>query len=239
MDDRLNHLDYDTLAAYAVDALPPDDVVTIGEHLRGCAQCQRELASLRAAAGVLPYGLSPSEPPTELRERILQRARATRVGAPVAAGRPSTPVHRPAHRGWWPPRFAPALVAFGLILAFLLGRAFPAVQSSDIAGRPDARAATLSGQASGAFVVAPEAGQAQLSIDGLARLPEGQVYQLWFLGNDGPISWGTLSVDGNGHAELNLSGLAWSATYTGVAITPEPRGGSTTPSGEIIAQGEF
>lgn len=67
MNDRQTHIDPDTLAAYAVDALTSEEVVAIGNHLQTCSQCQREIASLRATGGLLPFGLEEAVPPADLR----------------------------------------------------------------------------------------------------------------------------------------------------------------------------
>ena len=234
---RTPHVDLDTLAAYAANALERDEIVEVGTHLQNCAQCQRELADLRSALNLLPYGLPTAEPPAELRERILERARAgsagsTRVAAiaPAAGPRLQLP--------WWR-RFAPALIALGLILGYLLGRFVPSSTSGELARQPNARTITLAGQGSGAFVVAPDARRVHLSLAQLPPLGQGRVYQLWMLGPEAPVSVGTFEVDANGRAELDFSGLAWSPNYTGVAITPEPQGGLPTPSGQIVAQGGF
>ena len=74
MNDLDRHIDPDTLAAYAVDALSRDEVVEIGVHLQRCEHCQREVAGLRAVVELLPYGLTPAEPPAGLRDRVLSAA---------------------------------------------------------------------------------------------------------------------------------------------------------------------
>jgi anti-sigma factor RsiW len=41
------------LTEYLEGALPPDEVVAIDEHLRGCAACRRYLDQLRTTIGLL------------------------------------------------------------------------------------------------------------------------------------------------------------------------------------------
>ena len=41
------------LTEYLDDALPPDEVAAIDEHLRGCAACRRYLDQLRATVSAL------------------------------------------------------------------------------------------------------------------------------------------------------------------------------------------
>ncbi len=40
----------DDLGAYALGALPADEALALGEHLRGCPECRRELEELQAVA---------------------------------------------------------------------------------------------------------------------------------------------------------------------------------------------
>jgi anti-sigma-K factor RskA len=194
------------------------------------------LAELRSALHLLPYGLPTAEPPAELRERILERVRASQTGAVAAR---TAPARRTRLQAPWWRRFAPALIAGALILGYLLGRFVPGSTTGDIATQPNARTITLAGQGSGAFVVAPETRRVHITLNQLPPLSQGRVYQLWMLGPEAPVSVGTFVVDANGRAELDFSGLAWSPNYTGVAITPEPQGGLPTPSGQIVAKGNF
>lgn len=236
MDQRDSHIDNDTLAAYAMDALQTGEVAELAVHLAHCSDCQRELATLRAASALIPYGLPAADPPPALRERILDRARQSRrvESARTVRAKMTSPRR---HFSWWP-RLAPVLAALGVIVVFLLWRSWPGTPP-DIARRPDARSATLSGQAAGMFVVTPSGREARLSVSGLPPLGEERVYQLWLLGGTAPVSAGTFTADQKGRATVELAGIAWSPTYTGVAITPEPRGGLPAPSGTIVAHGSF
>lgn len=238
MYDRHQHIDPDTLAAYAADALAQDEVMELGVHLRACADCQRELDSLREAFAAIPYGLPLTEPPAALRERVVGQARAARLPQPArpTVAAPTTQTRR--RFAWWP-RLAPALAAAAIVLAFVLGRNWPAAREPNIISQPDARVVTLTGTGRGTFVVTVAGQRAQLTIDRLPPLAQGKVYQLWLLGGDAPISAGTFVVDQNGRGQFTLNGLAWSPGYSGVAITPEPSGGRPAPSGQIVAQAGF
>jgi anti-sigma-K factor RskA len=231
-----NHPDPDTLAAYALDALSADEVVELGAHLTSCAHCQGEVSSLRAVANLLPQALPLAEPPADLRARILQRARGEQAVANM-----SGPVAAPARRGVraWFPRLAPLLALLLLVLAFVAGQRWAAAPGNDLAGAPGTQIARLSGQGSGTLAVNPEQGRVRLAVSDLPPLPEDQVYQLWLLGTDAPISAGTFTVDASGRGQVEFSGLAWSPMYSGVAITREPPGGSPGPTSDILIQGNL
>src|SRR2546423_5186362 len=69
---------HDLPAAYALDALEPDEARGYEEHLAGCERCREELAALQSTAGALAYAAPRARPPDELRGRILDAARAER-----------------------------------------------------------------------------------------------------------------------------------------------------------------
>ena len=69
---------HDLTAAYALDALDPEDARRYEAHLAHCARCHDELAELSEAAGALAYATEASVPPAALRARILDQARAER-----------------------------------------------------------------------------------------------------------------------------------------------------------------
>ena len=65
-------------AAYALHALDDAEEREFEQHLAGCDRCRRELAGLREAAAALAYAPEGPAPPPELRQRILEQARAER-----------------------------------------------------------------------------------------------------------------------------------------------------------------
>jgi uncharacterized protein (TIGR03083 family) len=85
----------DDLAVYALDAHEPEEAQAIAAYLAeapGAAGWER---TLREAAG--EYGAAAaaeSDPPGDLRERVLGAARAGRVPSPVVAGASPIEVHR-------------------------------------------------------------------------------------------------------------------------------------------------
>ena len=230
MNDTRIHIDHDTLAAYAMDALTSEEIVAIGGHLQTCVQCQQEIASLRATVGLLPFGVVESEPPPDLRARIID---AAKTGRPAPA-RASMPVGReaPVGKGWFR-RFAPMLLALTFVFGLLLGRAFPNQT------QPEGQVITLTGQASGTVLVANNRSYVRLSIAGLPQPEAGKVYQLWFLGPNAPISGGTFAAKADGSGQFEIDGLAWSPEYSGIAITIEPIGGNPAPTSDIVAQAEL
>src|ERR671924_1920146 len=91
---------HDLAAAYALNALEPEDRWTYERHLDHCERCPDEVARLRAGAVQLGYAATGPEPRPELRDRILRAAREERM-APVT----------PLRRRWLFPATAVAAAA--------------------------------------------------------------------------------------------------------------------------------
>ena len=73
------------IAAYAIQALPPEEAAALETHMASCPQCQQELETLRPVADSFVFW--PTDvlrPPSSLLERLAQRiATETRESAVV------------------------------------------------------------------------------------------------------------------------------------------------------------
>src|SRR5262249_20401270 len=67
---------HDLLAAYALDALDDDERERFEQHLAGCEDCTEQLAMLREPVAALAYAAEGPVPPKDLRDRIIEGARA-------------------------------------------------------------------------------------------------------------------------------------------------------------------
>ncbi len=95
----------------------------------------------------------------------------------------------------------------------------------DLTGENPAAAATST--------VAAEAGVATFVARNLPPLSAAQVYQLWIIRGDQPLSAGIFSVDENGRATLPVDATL-ASTYDAVGVSIEPAGGSETPTPDQI-----
>lgn len=85
MSDPLGHdVVREMLALDALDALTPEESAALDRHLTTCAECTRDLATLREAAAAIGTSLPPRPMPTEreaaMRARLLARAIDDRAG---------------------------------------------------------------------------------------------------------------------------------------------------------------
>jgi anti-sigma factor RsiW len=69
----LEHRDCaESLAAYALGALPDAEAMRVRHHLDGCRECRTELEWLTRAVDALPASVPQVDPPPELRARVME-----------------------------------------------------------------------------------------------------------------------------------------------------------------------
>jgi anti-sigma-K factor RskA len=95
----------------------------------------------------------------------------------------------------------------------------------DITGEnPEARAT---------LTIASDAGTATFVANSLHPLAADQVYQLWIIRGEQPLSAGTFTADENGRVVLNVDPTL-TASFDAVGVSIEPTGGSETPTPDQI-----
>lgn len=165
---------------------------------------------------------------------------------PAQAGTEPGPAERRAAARWRRPvgvllavAAASALFFGGLAIGTLSDSTPPSGQSqaeqlAAIAAAPDSQRAVaeVAGGGTATLVWSGELGRSALLADGLAPLPEGQTYQLWYIGADGPVPAGTFEASSHGTTWHVLEG-EMSAGDT-VGVTVEPSGGSDAPTSDPI-----
>jgi len=205
---------HDLTAAYALDALEPDEARGYEEHLAGCERCREELASLQATAGALAYGADPVRPPEVLRARILEAARAER---PNNLRFLSTH-HRRNARVFAAVAAVAACAVAGLAvwnvsLHDRLDRAQEALRGVPLTG---AKGSVVVGGGSGALVVFD-----------LAAAPAGKTYEAWVLQGGHASPAGTFAGGGRTIVIRLTHALPAGAV---VAVTLERSGGAAQPT---------
>jgi anti-sigma-K factor RskA len=223
--------------AYALDALVGQERERFEHHLTRCTACSHELRGLQETATRFALAVS-SQPPAQLKSRVLAAVARTRQLPPLAGTRPL-----PEPRVAWTRRLTtPLLAAFAvavIVLAVLLGMARNQLGAAEAKQReiaavlttPGARMLTdrtsLGGEAT--VVVAGTLHKLIFTSSGLPALMDAKVYQLWVLGPGGSArSVGLLPAPTSGRTTaLVATGLV---PGDKVGISVEPAGGSTKPT---------
>jgi hypothetical protein len=241
--------DLHTLAgAYALDALDEGtEQERFIRHLRHCRSCQEEVRGFREVATSLAFAAA-TEPPTELRERVMTAVGLTRQLPPEVARRRRFRVWLPRiPRGVWLPRLAlvtavgaiAAVVALSIVLSNTEGQLnVQRTQGQAIAAvlaAPDVR--TVHGPvATGGVTTVVFSGRRRelvISTTGLAALPSGKSYELWLIG---PTPASGTAARRAGLLPPAVSGTTTPVLASGLlagdklGLTVEPAGGTSQPT---------
>jgi anti-sigma-K factor RskA len=229
------------LAAYALGSLERTEYGRVERHVLNCASCAAQLRDYEGVIGALPVSLVPMPPPSEAWETIRAQARTRQV---------------PSQRRTWPvllpnwlrfarwPTVALALVAllfWNVTLQRELTRRSPGPAPGpevEALSRRPGRIVILTGTgqpgASARIFLAVDGG-GHLAVSGLAPLPGGRTYQLWFERTGSPAASGaTFRVDAHGRAWVKVAAPATLNDVHAIVITDEAAPGSATPVGAHI-----
>jgi anti-sigma-K factor RskA len=200
---------HDLAAAYALNALDPEDRWTYERHLDTCERCRKEVAALREGAEQLAYASEGPEPRPELRERILKAARED-------AGPQVVPFRR---RRWVLPLTAAAAVAASIASVGL------GLWANSLRGGAEQRVVPMTGGA-GRVVISGD--RAEL-ITCVRQAPQDRTYEAWVIEGDTPRPAGLFR---GGCTDVPLSRPVESGNT--VAVTLEPAGGVDRPTGDVL-----
>ncbi len=249
--------DAHTLAgAYAMDAISERDRARFEQHLVGCQECTREIASLREATARLGAATAVT-PPAGLKGRVMAAAAMTRQQPPAAA-EPDAPARAGAMvraGAWlrslaWPGRVAVAVAAAAAVVVLALAVVF-GVSNGSI--RQQLSQAQASSQQIAAVLTAHDAemmtgpvvggGTATIVMShsqhalvftaaGLRVLPASRGYELWLIGPAGTRPVGMLPVGSHGMTGPVIAvGLR---VGDHLALTAEPTGGTSQPTAPMM-----
>jgi anti-sigma factor RsiW len=242
MDMQETHVD-DLIDAYALGALEPGEVAFVERHLEGCASCQALLEQARGVTGNFLLAVPQLVPPPALRGRLLDRIRAEK-----AARTPAEYAPPPVAAGTEPAALtAPRETGFDRLLRLMFGGETPADEAAgtllrDLMLDPDVVIVPVAGteaaaRAGGRLVASRSRREGVLLAHGLRPLDASHSYQVWLLRGGRPLPNALFSVNRAGrgagivrHAEPLLN-------FDVVAVTPEPSGGSPSPTGPIVLAG--
>jgi len=201
---------HDLAAAYALNALDPEDRWTYERHLDTCDDCREEVASLREGAAQLAYAQEGPAPRPELRERILRAAREERPPDVVP------------FRRWLFPVTAVAAVAASFA-AIGLGLWANSLRDNQGGGQ---RVVAVNG-APGQLIVSGAQAKLVVCFD---EAPANKTYEAWVIDGKTPRPAGLFA---GGCRTVTLTHPVQDGST--VAVTLENEGGAETPHGDILA----
>lgn len=232
----------DTAGAYLLGALPEDEAYSFELHLAGCAQCQRDVHQLAAAADALGTAVPTVAAPPDLGDRVRAIVRAEAELLQAAGPEADRPVQSSRLRAlrrdgrWTRPGFAVAgTLAVGLVCGLVVG--------STLLGGSTPRTRTISAQvlqpgvARGARATLEITGtNGTLSVSHFPNPPSGRVYEVWELGSGrAPRPTNALfSVNSEGSGTVAVPGSLRGVRE--VLVTAEPLGGSQVPTRSPIVE---
>ena len=247
----MNHSDYEQLAAgFALSALEPDDEQEFQRHLEGCPACKASVREFDELAASLAYAAPRADPPSSLRAGIRRRTGQT--------------IRRRALRAvssWSGSRLAVRVaVVVGIVGLFALSLWNLALREQHdldqfrmgnleaglrMLNDASSQQVPLSGSANAlgarASVLASSLqDRGVLVVEGLPRLPDDRVYELWIL-EQGDLEQASRALVFSFRSGRSVRAIRFSLPIrpnSGFAITDEPGPrGSDRLSGKPILAG--
>ena len=227
----------DLLPAYALGSLDAEEARNVEQHLLTCLICRNESNAFQEVVEQLSFAAPLMAPSPDLKDRLMQRVRATRPQPRISVQAPKRP--------WWE-RLLPvwgfaslcvilALAGINLFLwqrlaqpgSFLSPQGMRAVPLSS----PDAAS-----KATGFVLISEDGDSGALVVDGLPPLPNQQ-YQVWLIRNGERTSGAVFSTDEKSYGGTRIHVPGSLISYSAVSITVEPTGGSPQPTGAMVLGG--
>jgi anti-sigma-K factor RskA len=224
----------DTIPAYALGILDPEEAEQLSAHIASCAECQAELNAQQETVGYLGYAAPDHTPPSGLKDQIMDHIQPSGQDVPES----TVP--------WWRQLFgrrpALSLAAVGLIVLLAVGNillwnqvqalrtlSFDVISLSSTTSTPSAK---------GLIIVSADGRYGTLVASDMQPLDETQQYQLWLIKDGERTSGGVFSVSGSGYTAFQVYSKEPLSSFDAFGITVEPYGGSPAPTGEKVLGSE-
>jgi hypothetical protein len=227
--------DEDEIVAVALDALDAHELEQAEADIRASRSGSRSLDSYRDAASLLARSTEVS-PPEDLKAKVL--AAAFEARPPSTAPVPDEPDELPNVVEMRPRRAERRTVVLGgAVLAAAAAVGGLLVWQATSTGEPATASATLSGEAPGTIELSWTDDEISLDATGMPAVAGDEVYQLWLLTDDGPVSAGVFRPGDSGAAEAEFDLEVGDPSGFGVTVEPGPDG-SPQPTSDIVMSGE-
>lgn len=230
----------DSVAVYALGAMPPAEAAAVREHLATCEQCRAEYEALTPAVTALGVSSTGPAPSPLLKRRIMRAVKPVNV----AEMRAVRPIVWPAYA------VAAACLAVAIITTiFNISLNEEMHQSQAQVATMNAHTAMMSRQLARqrtmvADLVAPDArryrvndgtvirrgNRIYLAMQALPPPPKGKVYQAWTLHAGAKKMSPSVTFVPNRHGIAVVPIPAPASNMAAIALSVEPEGGSRQPT---------
>ncbi len=213
----------EALGAYALGAMPADELAQMRAHIMACEECMRDADALTEAASSFGVSAGTVPLPAGFSESVLAQVRSER------------PTPAPSRPRW---RWGTVFVSATAVVVALVALSALVATRADLDRKEKVLAAVLHGEGldlrgpSGAVGKVTGSTEGSLfAATGLQPAPEDHDYQLWLIVDGQPMSAGTFEIeDGVAIVETELS----LEEFEGAAVTIERDGGTEQPSGDPV-----
>ena len=251
------------LPLHALDILEEREAAEVRAHLAaGCPRCSAEIAAARETLAQLPYSLPAQEPSSMAKARLMAAVHGEGAGAraadnPAFWGKAATLAAAAS--------LVAALLTGVLVgrryaaqseelraqiriqkeeLARLEGQFRRTRDTILLVRSPGSKVIDLQGQEERAAAAARvfwdvRRGTWRLYADNLPAAGPGRTYQLWLVTAKAKISAGVFDPGAEEGASGTVSVPPEAGTVVAAAVTPEPEGGSSQPTGSILLLGKI
>jgi anti-sigma-K factor RskA len=251
----------DLTVSYVLGELGPTETAAFERELAADAALAAEVQALRRAFAALPYA-TVTEPPSDLRDRVLSAARDDEAMERGGTGDIARSVDREGTlridrkgtrslarpRAWWPAAITALAAGLALFFAFdarhLRRELALQREVTELLQQPNVVvgfALAGSGTAAGAYgnvVLDMDAGKGALALRGLPATPSGQVYRLWARSAGKDVLCGQFAADAErgARAQFVVPVRAYEGRVEQVFVTLEPLAETPQPTGPRILE---
>lgn len=209
-------------APYVLGALTEAEHEAFVAHMRSCAACREEVATLQAVANSLPSAVPQLSAPATTRNHLMATVKSE--AALRTAGQGQAPIARRRRRaGSWRLAFGglAATAAVVLLAVLVLGGG-----SGSTATRVFKAQVTVP---TGRATLRVSSGHGTLLMAGMPKTVPGKVYEVWVKRSGNPQPTDALfAVSSTGTATVGVPGSL--KGVKAVMVTAEPDGGSRVPT---------
>ncbi len=240
----LRHDLHSLSGAYALDALEGGaERDRFVRHMNRCPSCASEVRGFREVATALAFAAA-TEPPPELRDRVLAVAARTRQQPPEVRTR-ARPRRGRTRWSAWTPWLSGVVAVASIAAAVFFGLAQAHTRSELSQARAENQALNLllsspqvrvlshviTHGGTATVVLAADRHELAVVTTGLPALPNGKVYQLWLIGKTTTVSAGLLPAAREGLTPAVLATGVVKGDTLGLTVEPAPGAAqpTTTP----------